>query len=157
MKKRTRVIVRVCVAVLIAILAWDFLATIHWDGDFDLPITIVGGGKPVDHTRIAAVGYTSAPLPGLDDSSMTPKFTQIIAEAKFDGDNYIARIPCSGRRSGLGFRNTYSQLRSILIRVELTDGRAVSVACPVSNRKHNPRIVLDIEALMGPPSAERGK
>ena len=69
MKKRTRVIVRVCVALLIAILAWDFLATIHWGGEFDLPITIVDGRKPVDHARIATVGYTHAPLPGLAGQS----------------------------------------------------------------------------------------
>ena len=131
MSKRTKVAGGVCGAVLLALLSWEFFYTIVWDGQFDLPITVVDGGRSVDHRRIATVDYTCFFPQPANAASIAESLA--LKDARRDGEDYIAHIPCSGTRSGLGFRNTYGQLRSVFIRLELTDGRAISVLCPVSD------------------------
>ena len=151
MPKRIKVVFIAGVPIALLVILLCFISTAQWSGGFDLPITVLDGGKPVAPEEIASVRYTCY-LPRetdreIDDGIMTSENQNLLDNAEFDNGNYTARIPCGGKRSILGFLDSYKQFEFVFIRVELTDGRAVALTCPVSHKDKNPRIFLDMKPL----------
>jgi len=144
MKRGCLIIVGLCLVVVLGLLAWDYMGGMQWDGQFDLPISILSDGEPVDPAQIAAVEYDEHPSQHLEDPYTMDESDRFLVEAPFENGHFVATIRCHGTDSGLGLRRTYGQFRSIFIRIQLKDGRTIALSCPVSDRKYDPTVIIDI-------------
>ena len=152
MKRGCLIIVGLCLVVVLGLLAWDYMGGMQWDGQFDLPISILSDGEPVDPAQIAAVEY-ELPTPDAADPFTMDESYCFLEEAPFENGHFVATIRCHGTDSGLGLRRTYGQFRSIFIRIRFKDGRTIALSCPVSDRKYDPTVIIDIGKPPTQPAA----
>jgi hypothetical protein len=121
-----RAVLIVLVLVVAGALAWEFvpIQVTHWDGGFDLAVTVTCGAGPLRAVSCEAFGRREDADEALE-FLMRP-LSQWSASAKpFAAEPLTVHVPVSGRASPSGRELSRFQFRHLVVIGEFHDGRRV--------------------------------
>src|SRR5262245_57647200 len=105
-------------------LVYDMVTGSFWDGMFPLEVRVrQNGNRPITKVSYGTLAFGDSAdelLAAIQrDNLSLPKV------ADFDGERFIADVPCGGHDSGLGRELDYGQHRLLALRLEFADEKTM--------------------------------
>jgi hypothetical protein len=131
MKRRTFLVV-LSVTILGALLLYDRLFVMHWDGDQDFRLSIEYRGRRIEAAEVLYAGAPSTEMARASASSTEVRehWRQQAHHPESEKGLLVGQVQTSGSRSGLGLTDTRHVMPCVAIEVRPRDGGEFFLVCP---------------------------